>query len=99
MKTLRYFNIPARDEEEMLSVTQGVHYLSDSWLKRELNNRQWWKLGMTLIRCCKRSDINTVHKVMEDVANYNHTGMCCKDPLLIGETHAQIASTPIRIKY
>ena len=59
--------------EETVSPTQKIQYLSENWLDTEQNSN-WWKLGMKLIRCCRREEIETVHELMKSVANYNHSG-------------------------
>ena len=73
LKTLRYFSLPAIHEEQDFSLAQKTQYLSESWLDTE-EDCDWWKLGMKLIRCCKRREIKAIHELMKKVANYNHSG-------------------------
>ena len=70
---MRYFSVPALDGEGDLSLTQKTQYLSESWLDTE-EDGDWWRLGMKLIRCCKRREIEAIHELMKKVANYNHRG-------------------------
>ena len=72
-KTLRCFSLPAFDVMEHPLLTQKTQYLSESWFKTE-EDQHWWRLGMKLIRCCKRQGIKTVHEFMEKVAIYNNDG-------------------------
>ena len=82
-KTLRCFSFPMDDIERGLSPTQTIEdglsqsqkiqYLSENWLKTE-PYCDWWRLGMKLIRCCRRNEIETIHELMTNVANYNHSG-------------------------
>ena len=76
-KTLSYFSLPTIDVEGDLSLTQKTQYLSESWLDTE-EDCDWWKLGMKLIRCCKRREIKAIHELMKKVANYNHSGELSK---------------------
>ena len=82
-KTLRCFSFPIDDIEGgsspvqvfqgRLTQMQKVQYLSENWLETE-RDCQWWRLGMKLIRCCRRKDIETVQELLNGVANYNHSG-------------------------
>ena len=69
---LRCFSFPAVDMEDP-STTQKIQFLSESWLETEQNSH-WWRLGMRLIRCCKAQDVETVQRLMMNVAKYNHSG-------------------------
>ena len=73
-KTLRCFSLPEGDVEGDLSPTQKSQYLSENWLQKE-EECHWWRLGMKLIRCCRRKEIGTVHELMKCVAIYNNQGM------------------------
>ena len=72
-KTLRCFSLPAFDVMEHPLLTQKTQYLSESWFKTE-KDQHWWRLGMKLIRCCKRQEIKSVHEFMKKVAIYNNDG-------------------------
>ena len=72
-KTLRCFSLPAFDVMEHPLLTQKMQYLSEGWFKTE-EDQHWWRLGMKLIRCCKRQGIKTVDEFMKKVAIYNNDG-------------------------
>ena len=57
----------------MLSPTQKIVFFSEKWLEEE-QDFHWWRLGMKLIRCCRRQDIESVHELMKHVAIYNNRG-------------------------
>jgi hypothetical protein len=71
LKISKCFRVTA-DIQEELSVTQRFQYLSKNWLDTE-PDCQWWRLGMKLIRCCKREEIESINKLMTNVAKYNNS--------------------------
>ena len=91
-KTLRCFSFPGDNNEGGLSPTQTirkelsqsqkVQYLSENWLDTE-QHCHWWRLGMKLIRCCRRKEIETVHELMTNVAKYNHSSKSIRNSLSI----------------
>ena len=72
-KTLRCFSVPAVDVKEDISPTQKAQFLSDSWFETE-QDVHWWRLGMKMLRWCKRKNIKDVNDLMKAVANYNNNG-------------------------
>ena len=75
LKTLKCFRFAEVGIGD-LSPTHKSHksqFLSQKWLKTE-QNCQWWRLGMKLIRCNRGAEVETIHELMEHVANYNYSG-------------------------
>ena len=56
--------------------TSHTEVLSNTWLMSQHQSKEWWELGMKLIRCCKSDRINNIHSLMKSVVTYNKEGMC-----------------------
>ena len=59
---------------EMMKRDLSLKQLSKMLFEGMVQECQWWSIGMKLIRCCGRKKIDTVHELMKNVANYNHSG-------------------------
>ena len=68
------------DEEEVCNPAT----ISKTWLKAksQSQNKEWWKLGVKLLRCCNQEKIADVHRLMKNVVTYNNKGKIYTRPLL-----------------
>ena len=64
--------------------TTKIQAISQTWLKAKLQgqNKEWWKLGIKLLRCCNHEKVADVHRLMENVVTYNNKGKIYTRPLL-----------------
>ena len=64
-KVLKVFNIVSSgdaSESEIQSIS------------RQFQFKEWWELGMKLIRSCRKQDISSVHDLVKNVVTYNNKG-------------------------